>query len=490
MFEAVELGRRLAKEDFEKQLPALRVRLIEAQQAIRQARIPVLVIVAGMDGAGKGEVVHHLNEWLDPRGLDTHTFWNVSGEEKERPYYWRFWRTRPARGRIGVYYGGWYQDLLVARARHQCSPAQLDSALNRVAAFEQMLVDDGTLIVKFWFHLGCKEQRHRLRKLTDKPERHQLVLPVSGKHARHFARVASAAEAIIRRTDAGHAPWHLIEATDDLYRDLTAAQRLLESLESRLALPQPARPKITRRPSETRPPVTVLDKVDLTRQLGKKAFSRQLPKLQAELNRLTWKAYEKGTSTLMVFEGWDAAGKGSAIRRVTEAIDARLFRVIPVAAPNEEEQSHHYLWRFWRHLSRAGRVTIFDRSWYGRVLVERIEGFASPTEWMRAYHEINEFEKQLTDHGLVILKFWLHISQAEQLERFRKRETVPHKNYKITPDDWRNRKKWGRYEIAVHDMVSRTSTKTSPWTLVSGNDKQVARLEVLEACIKALKKVL
>jgi polyphosphate kinase 2 (PPK2 family) len=191
-----------------------------------------------------------------------------------------------------------------------------------------------------------------------------------------------------------------------------------------------------------------------------------------------------------VFEGWDAAGKGSAIRRVTEAVDARLFRVIPVAAPTEEEQAHHYLWRFWRQLPRAGLVTILDRSWYGRVLVERVEGFATRTEWMRGYHEINEFEKQLTEHGMVLLKFWLHISQEEQLKRFRKREQVAHKNYKITPDDWRNRKNWGRYELAVHDMVTRTSTKSAPWTLVSGNDKQVARLEIIEAFIRALGRAL
>ena len=490
MFEAVELGRRLSKEDYRRLLPELRVRLIEAQQAARQARIPVLVVVTGMDGAGKGEVVHHLNEWLDPRGIDTHTFWNVSGEEEERPYYWRFWRTLPARGRIGIYYGAWYNDLLLARVQGSLSPERLDSALARVAAFERMLAEDGALIVKFWFHLGRRDQRRRLRGLANAAERHQLILRGTRKHGRHYEVFVGAADAMIRGTDTSFAPWHLVEATQARYRDLTAGQLLLDAMDARL---NQARTAVRRAPVEKTPArrggATVLDTVDLSRQLGRKAYGERLPKLQAELNRLTWKAHQRKLSSILIFEGWDAAGKGSAIRRVTEAVDARLFRVIPVGAPTEEESAHHFLWRFWRQLPRAGLVTVFDRSWYGRVLVERIEGFARPAEWRRAYQEINEFEKQLTEHGTIILKFWIHISPEEQLIRFRKREQVAHKNYKITSDDWRNRKRWRQYELAVHDMVTRTGTEKAPWILVSGNDKEVARIEILQSCIKAFRRV-
>jgi polyphosphate kinase 2 (PPK2 family) len=231
----------------------------------------------------------------------------------------------------------------------------------------------------------------------------------------------------------------------------------------------------------------VLDRVDLRKTTGRDTYDRELDRLQAKLNRLAWKAHDQRTSTILIFEGWDAAGKGSAIRRVTEAVDARLFRVVPIAAPTEEERTHHYLWRFWRHLPRAGMLTIFDRSWYGRVLVERVEGFASTAEWSRAYDEINEFESQLADHGTVLLKFWLHISKDEQLRRFRKRQEIPHKRYKITKDDWRNRRQWATYETAVHDMVTHTSTAEAPWTLVAGNDKRHARLEILKTCCRALK---
>jgi AMP-polyphosphate phosphotransferase len=491
MFEAVELGHSLSKADYRRQLPELRLRLIEAQQAARQARIPVLVLVAGMDGAGKGEAVHHLNEWLDPRGIDTHTFWNPSGEEEERPYYWRFWRTLPARGRIGIYYGGWYNDLLSARIRGGLSPERLESALSRVAAFERMLVEDGALIVKFWFHLSRRDQRRRLRNLANAPERHQLILRVTRKHRGQYEAFVRAADAMIRGTDTAFAPWHLVEATQARYRDLTTGRWLLEAMNTRLQQVRTAAPRSPGPPTQAqRDDATVLDAVDLSRQLGRKAYAERLPKLQAELNCLTWKAYQRRLSSVLVFEGWDAAGKGSGIRRVTEAVDARLFRVIPVGAPTEEELGHHYLWRFWRQLPRAGLVTLFDRSWYGRVLVERVEGLARPGEWRRAYHEINEFEKQLTEHGIVVLKFWIHISRDEQLIRFRKREQVSHKNYKITPEDWRNRKRWRQYELAVHDMVTHTATENAPWILVSGNDKEVARLEILESCVKAFRRVL
>lgn len=491
MFEAVELGRNVSREDYENQLPALRADLIEAQQRIRQTGFPVLIIIAGMDGADKGEVVHRLNEWLDPRGIDTYSFWNPSGEESERPYYWRFWRTLPARGRIGIYYGAWYHDLLLARTRRKIHADHLESELARIAAFERMLVEDGMLIVKFWFHLSRKDQRRRLKDRPKSPDKRLAMLDQNRKHGRLYARFAGASEAMIRHTDTGFAPWRLIEAAQDRYRDLTAGQLLLEALQNRLAQAQQKTPRRAPRPGTARrPQATVLDKVDLSLSLGKKAYAKELPKLQAELNRLTWKAYKRQMSSLLVFEGWDAAGKGSAIRRVTEAVDARLFRVVPVAAPTEEERAHHYLWRFWRQLPRGGLVTIFDRSWYGRVLVERVEGFASPPEWMRAFHEINEFERQLAEHGIIVLKFWLHISRQEQMERFRKREHVPHKNYKITAEDWRNRKRWPQYELAVHDMVVHTGTPYAPWSLVSGNDKQVARLEILRVFIRALQEKL
>ncbi|MFA7431962.1 MAG: polyphosphate kinase, partial [Rhodospirillaceae bacterium] len=225
---------------------------------------------------------------------------------------------------------------------------------------------------------------------------------------------------------------------------------------------------------------TILEALDMTLSLEKDAYNERLQAGRARLHRLYRLAQDHGLSTVLMFEGWDAAGKGGAIRRMTSALDARHYKVIPVAAPTDEERAHHYLWRFWRHIARAGRFTIFDRSWYGRVLVERVEGYATTDEWMRAYNEINTFEEQLVDNGVVLGKFWLHITAEEQLKRFELRKEAPWKSWKLTDEDWRNREKWDAYETAVNDMVERTSTSKAPWTLVEANCKNHARVKVIE----------
>jgi polyphosphate kinase 2 (PPK2 family) len=240
--------------------------------------------------------------------------------------------------------------------------------------------------------------------------------------------------------------------------------------------------------SPTAKPITILTKADMSAKLDRKKYKRLLAKYQGELNVLHRKAHDQKLSTVLVFEGWDAGGKGGAIRRLTAALDARNVQIIPIAAPTDEERAHHYLWRFWRHLSRAGRVTIFDRSWYGRVMVERVEGFATEKEWRRAYAEINAFERQLVESGIVLVKFWLHVTKEEQLRRFEERKNTPFKRWKITDEDWRNREKWDLYEIAVHDMIERTSKRVAPWIVVEGNDKPHARVKVLRSVCNKLRK--
>lgn len=483
MFEAAELGRKISKKDFQAQLPELRAKLLEAQLALQKSQVPVVIIISGVDGAGKGDVVHCLNEWLDPRGIDTQAFWQLSDEESERPPYWRFWRVLPSRGRIGIFFGSWYADPILDRVHGKIKDAELDAALKRIMFFERMLVDDGVLLIKLWFHLSKKAQHARLKDLQKNRETRWRVLPTDWKHHKLYDKFAQISERAIRQTDSGEAPWSLVEATDSHYRDLTVGQLLLEFLQQRLKVPPPNPPKPKVIPTGKRfdkGSITILDHVDLSQDISDEKYRDKLAKYQSKLNGLVWKAWRRKVSSVVVFEGWDAAGKGSGIRRVTQAIDPRLYRLIPVAAPTDEERAHHYLWRFWRHLPRAGMFTIFDRSWYGRVLVERVEGFAKPTEWTRAYHEINDFEEQLVEHGIVLSKFWIHISKEEQLRRFKKREEVSYKRYKITEDDWRNRAKWDLYKTAVNDMVARTSTEFAPWTLVAGNDKKVARIQILK----------
>ncbi len=496
MFEAAELGQKLTKAQYDAELAKLRPALLEAHFALKDTKVPVIVIVSGADGAGKGEVVHRLNEWLDPRGVDTQAFWQTSDEERERPRWWRFWRSLPARGRVGILFGSWYSEPIIRRVYGEIKASKLDTEMDRVAFFEKMLADDGAVIVKLWFHLSKKAQRRRLKDLESDPKTHWRVLPSDWKHFKLYDKFTEVSERALRRTDAGHAPWHLIEAADRRFRELTAGKLLLQAIERKLrelekakavsaAVPTPKPARV-----RTKAGITILDHVNLTQRLTDQKYEAQLEKWQSRLTRLTWAAWEKKVASVALFEGWDAAGKGSAIRRVTAAMDPRLYRIVPIAAPTDEERARHYLWRFWRHLPRAGMTTIFDRSWYGRVLVERVEGFAREDEWKRSFLEINDFEEQMAESGIVVSKFWVHISKDEQLRRFKQREEIAFKRYKITDEDWRNREQWDAYKAAINDMVAHTSTEFAPWTLVAGNDKKFARVQIVKTLCQHLEAAL
>lgn len=501
MFEAVELGNSLNKKSFNEQLPELRTRLLDIQAALRETRMPVVVIVSGVEGAGKPKVVNRLNEWLDTRGIQTHAFWDESDEERERPRYWRFWRKLPPRGTIGIMFGSWYTQPIIDRVYGRIDPGQFEFELLRINEFEQMLSDDGALIIKLWFHITKKEQK--LRLTPDKsgklhPATGMVASPMQKKFLKKYDDFVTVSEEAIRATSSGTAPWHLIEASDENYRDYTAAATVLDAISRRLEQMQAAAKAkemaAAQAPAETpasaTPPRQVLDSVDLGETISDKDYKKQLAKYQERLSRLAWAAREKRRSSIFMFEGWDAAGKGGAIRRLTGAMDARLYRVISVAAPSDEELAQHYLWRFWRHIPQAGYITIYDRSWYGRVLVERVEQFAREHEWQRAYMEINAFEQQLSEHGIILCKFWLHISPEEQLRRFQEREKIAYKQYKITEEDWRNREKWEPYKQAVSDMVTRTSTSYAPWHLIASNDKHLARVSILKSVCERIEQAL
>jgi len=494
MFEAAKVGRSVSKKDFKAQRDELRTQILEAQRQLADSDIPVVVIVAGVEAAGKGEVVNRLNEWLDTRGMQTFAFWDQSDEERERPRYWRFWRTLPSRGEIAILFGGWYLAPIEHRFAGECDDAAMDAELARIVDFERSLTQDGGLVVKFWFHLSESDQKARLKELSRDDRSRWKMLPKKSKFTEQYQLFEYIGERVIRQTDRGIAPWYLVEAEDKRYRDLTVGKTLLQAIRARLKQPLPIEPPATADPLELpespSAQITLLDQLDLSQKLDRDDYKTLLKQYQREVNELTWKAYQQKRSTVLVFEGVDAGGKGGAVRRITNAIDARLYRTIPIAAPTDEEKAHHYLWRFWRHLPRAGHTIIYDRSWYGRVLVERVEGYASEVEWRRAYSEINEFEEQLVENGSVLLKFWLQVSEDEQLRRFQDREQTPYKQYKITEEDWRNREKWPVYKVAVNEMVARTSTEYAPWTLVEGDDKPFARIKVLKTVCERLRAAL
>jgi AMP-polyphosphate phosphotransferase len=495
MFEAAELGREIPKDEYKARVPTLRTELLEVQRQLTNARFPVIVVFGGVDGAGKGETVNLLNEWMDPRWIVTRAYGERSDEESERPEYWRYWRDLPRKGRIGLFLSSWYSRPILDRVYRRSRSADLDKELDRIAAFERTLTDDGALILKFWMHLGKRAQKERLRRFEKDPLTSWRVTGLQWKHWRMYGRFIAAAERALQRTSTVDAPWSIVEGVDEAYRSLTVATTIRDAIRHALEQKRGERPTLKLVAGAGRPArgketpaarPTILNSLDMSRSIAKKRFGTDLEKYQGRLNRLQQKAQAKCVSTIMVFEGWDAAGKGGAIRRITGALDARSYQVIPIAAPTDEERAQHYLWRFWRHLSRAGRVTIFDRSWYGRVLVERVEGFATEQEWKRAYSEIGEFEEQLVEHGIVVIKYWVHITKDEQLRRFKAREKERYKQWKLTDEDWRNREKWADYERAVNEMVERTSTRLAPWTLVEGNDKYFARLKVLKTTCDSL----
>lgn len=480
MFEGAELGLKLAKEEFDRREPELHQQLLALQRRVREADFPVIVIVSGVEGAGKGDVVSLLHRWMDVRGLETQAFWDETDEERMRPRYWRFWRAMPPKGRIGILFGSWYTRPIIDRALKFSKRDKFDRELERIRHFEDMLIDDGALIIKLWFHLSKKAQLQRLEK--DAKGKRVKVGPFTQAYAKSYHRFVKVSERALRKTDVSHSPWHIIEATNTRHRDARVGQILIERLTLRLDAPAPSSGRVTVSSPAMQKVAEpgVLSVVALATAIDDKTYRSAMERYSDALYELAWKARARGVNTVAVFEGWDAAGKGGAIRRVTQAMDARLYRVISVAAPTDEEKAHHYLWRFWRHVPRDGFHTIYDRSWYGRVLVERVEGFASELAWQRAYNEINSFEEQLVDHGTLVLKFWLHIDQEEQLRRFRERQQTPWKQHKITDEDWRNRDRWADYERAVTDMVVHTSTEIAPWILVPGNDKRVARVEILK----------
>ncbi len=483
MFESAELGHKIDKATYDKELPVLREQLLDVQYELLQGKsFPVVILIGGVDGAGRGETVNLLKAWMDPRHIEAHAMGEPSDEEAARPSMWRFWRNLPPKGKIGIFFGSWYTQPILQRVFGEIKGAKLDMYSDQIVRFEQMLVAEGALILKFWMHLSKDFQKKRLKALEKDPKTRWRVSDRDWLHYKLYDTFRETSERTLRQTSTGEAPWIVVEGVDERYRSLRIGQIVAESIRKRLDEEKSGKHRSTAAVAPFIPAIdklNVLEQLDYTQKLTGKAYAAQLEELQGRLALLTREPKFNQMAVVCVFEGSDAAGKGGAIRRVTGALDARQYDVIPVAAPTEEERAQPYLWRFWRHVPRKGRLTIFDRSWYGRVLVERVEGFCSEADWMRAYSEINDFEEQLSQSGVVVVKFWLAITQEEQKRRFEERQATPFKRFKITEEDWRNREKWNDYMSAVCDMVDRTSTEIAPWTLVEANDKLYARIKIL-----------
>ncbi len=481
----------------------LRLDLVDLQQACRQEGFPIIVVLSGVQGAGGVDSINMLNTWMDPRWIQTHAFDAPSDEERERPLFWRYWRSLPASGNMGLYLDGWYGDALAAHVQGRLPAKDYAAHLKRIAAFEGSLAREGALIVKIWLHLSQAQQRHRADVHRIDPifgfRSSDNSWPQPGPYAKYVAAVSKS----IAATSTAEAPWHVVEGTDDntrrahvltILRDaMKAHSKAIRKKRGHVAKALKDERKADKKVDKQKPHKTArgaLTRVDLSQKMSDAEYAAAFKTRLQHLYDVQKAARAAGISTVVAFEGWDAAGKGGAIRRLTYALSAKNYKVVPISAPNDEERAYHYLWRFWRHLNRAGHFTLFDRSWYGRVLVERVEHFIPDEAWQRAYDEINAFEQQLVEHGTVVLKFWLHIDPKEQLKRFKDRERTAYKRWKITDDDWRNRQKWNRYEEAVNNMIARTSTRAAPWQLVPAKNKHIARILILDSVIKALEDAL
>jgi polyphosphate:AMP phosphotransferase len=493
MLELLNLDQQTAKEDYQRVFPDLALRLGACQRAAREAGVPVLIVWEGWDASGKGTAINRLAHAMDPRGFQVHLT-GPDGEDQFFPWMRRFWNILPAAGLFAIYDHSWYRRVLADRIEGPISPLECERAYGEILEFERMQTEAGAVIVKFWMHINRAEQKRRFRRLAKHSSTAWKVGKAERKQHRRYDRWAAAAEEMFERTSTAAAPWTVVEATHARFARVKVFRTVVEAVEAELARraanpkPKPApMPEPADQPAGSR---TILDGVDLSLSLSREEYDEQLPRLEKRLWRLEHELYLARIPAVIAYEGWDAAGKGGNIRRLTESMDPRGYRVVPIAAPSREELAHHFLWRFWNAMPKAGHIGVFDRTWYGRVLVERVEGFCSEEDWQRSYREIDEFERQLTDFGAVLVKFWLQIDQQEQLRRFQERQQLAFKQWKITDEDWRNRAKWNRYEVAVLDMLEKTSTSYAPWTILESNCKLYARIKALRTVAEALEKAL
>ncbi|MBR0118976.1 MAG: phosphate--AMP phosphotransferase [Eubacterium sp.] len=509
MLEKIDLKKKANWSDVDERMEALEVRIGYLQRECKELGIPVMILFEGYEASGKGTMINRMIRALDPRGFQVFPMEKVDEEDRMHPYLWRFFTKTPAKGRIHIFDKSWYQGYFSE-----------DLTPEEIRQFEKQFTDDGNLIIKFFLAITEKEQRKRLKTLEKNKSTKWRVSKEDWDQNREYDETMMAYDNLLIKTDTPNSPWTVVEAMDRKY----AAMKILKTLADRMeeavteakakaeakAAAKNKSAKDEEISSSTvaaivgkdgvkdgKPAIKhddfkngVLAGIDLSKSITDEEYKKKKKNLQSRLAILHNKMYLKRVPVVLAFEGWDAGGKGGAIKRITQAIDPRGYEVVPTASPNDIEKAHHYLWRFWERFPKDGHLAIFDRTWYGRVMVERIEGFATEEEWKRAYAEINNMEAQLVKNGTVVLKFWMHIDKDEQAARFKSRQETPEKQWKITDEDWRNREKWDEYEKAVDEMIVRTSTEKAPWHIIEANDKRYARIKVLEIVVEALEKAL
>ena len=494
MLEKVDLSRELPKTEYKSVMNGLKTKLGELQRRAHDLGVPVVIVFEGWDAAGKGTMINRLLISMDPRGFKVHPINPPNEEELLRPFLWRFWIKTPEKGRVGIFDRSWYGRVLVARVEKLVKQRMWEKSFDEIKSFERQLSDDGTVIIKFFLHISKDEQKNRFKKLQNNASTAWKVTEDDWRSHQKFDQYFEAIEEMLARTDTEYAPWTLVEAHDRRYATVKVFKTVIGRIEQKIKMLELSRTteasvKPASKNSDTLLTST-LGQSDLSLSLNRDEYEEALDVYQKRIRELEHEVYVERIPVMIVYEGWDAAGKGGNIKRLVQRMDPRGYEVIPVSVPNDIEKSHHYLWRFWMQIPKAGHIAIFDRSWYGRVLVERVEGFAMEHEWRRAFREINEMEQQWVNFGTVLFKFWIHISPEEQLRRFEERQENEHKKWKITEEDWRNREKWEQYREAVDEMLLRTSTSSAPWHVIESNSKLYARIKVLKTVVHGLEEKL
>ncbi|MDD6612398.1 MAG: polyphosphate:AMP phosphotransferase [Clostridiales bacterium] len=488
MLNAIDFNRRMTDVEYRLETRASRDELANLQHRMKDAGLPVIVLFEGWDSSGKGSMIASMIQTLDPRFFKVYTTTDPTPEEQRFPFLWRHWYRTPERGKMAIFDESWYPEVSRARIEDGLSTEDAYSRMDSINTFERQLAQDGYLIIKFFLHISAKEQaRRHARLLSDKNTRWRVSErdKFRNKHYKEYYRVY---DEMLEKTNTVFAPWHVISAMErrsamnDIYQIIVDSIRsALE--EKKMIVPSEYHSQVHNFHLVKQPK---LEDVPLYRRLEDSAYRDMLRKEQKKLSKLHNIIYREKIPVVIAYEGWDAAGKGGNIKRLTAALDPRGYEVVPIASPTPIDKAHQHLWRFWQNLPESGHITVFDRTWYGRVMVERLEGFCSEEEWKRAYQELNEFEYELEKWGAILIKFWLHIDSDEQLRRFTERQNTPEKQWKITDEDWRNREKWDQYEVAVNDMVRLTSTEYAPWTIIESQDKKFGRIKAIQTLNDAI----
>ena len=472
--------------ELKKEIEALSDELARLQRLMKKEEIPVIIAVEGWGASGKGILINNFILPLDPRGFCVYTIKDENDEESRYPFLRRFMTKTPKKGEISIFDRSWYRRVLNDHIEERVAPERFTQDIEEINDFEKLFTDDGFLLIKLFLNISKSEQKKRLKELSENKETAWRVTQDDIKHNKQYDKYEKVFHKIRELTDKKDAHWKIVDANDLDEASVNIMKYLAEVFAKKLSEHE-NKPKRERADMKKTPETAHLSSVDLSADIEKKDYKKELFEYQENLSRIHNRLYLKKQPVAVVFEGWDAAGKGGAIKRLTQAFDPRGYRVVSTPAPTPDELAHHYLWRFWNNIPKTGHIAIFDRSWYGRLMVEPIEGFCNSEEYERAFNEINNFEKHLTNSGMKIIKFFIHISPDEQLKRFYDRKNNPLKAWKLTDEDFRNREKWDEYVYAIERMIENTSTPYAPWHIIAGDSKKYARIEVQKTVINELK---